>query len=176
LIDADLVKQTLGGNLKAFEQLVDLHLDRVGKFLNWYGCPLDQVEDLTQEVFLKVFRKLNLYDQTKPFQTWLLVVAKHHFIDWTRKQKRDEIPATTTRECVAPTPEQAMAGKIAAEEVLELVSGIDRTIIELRIIQELPFSEIAEIIGEGESTIRSRLHRALKKLRSQEQLKEPYHG
>lgn len=173
--DSELVIQARGGSEKAYESLVDKHLPGLFGFFRYLEAPRMIIDDLVQETFTKAFRSLDHYDVSRPFMPWLLSIARNTFYDHCRKEARD-------RELAKPDPSEA-AGEMetdvinrhSVQEMLNSLSEEGKFLVELRIFQDLPFSDIAKIVGEAETTVRVRFHRILHKLR-QVAGKEKSHG
>jgi len=124
-------------------------------------------EDLTQEVFLKAFEKFDTYDPERPFQSWIYKIAHNHLINYYRLQGR---------ECCIDDHEQKTGqdtithinAKLEWEQVLENIRTLlpkYSEVLLLRFVDELSNQEIAEILGEDEGTIRTRISRGIKKIK-----------
>ncbi len=133
-----------------------------------------EAEDATQETFLRVFRNLRRYDTQRPFKTWLLSIASNHCIDRLRKRRMQYVSLDDEPTAAAlalrssdPTPEQAaLQGEISAD-VQRLLMQLDesyRLAVVYRYWYEYSYAEIAAAMNTTESAVKSRLHRARKKL------------
>lgn len=134
-----------------------------GRILAGKGPP---VEDVAQEVFLKVIRHLARFDPNGPatIGTWILTIATRTAIDALRRRGadggEDELLAL---EDAADTPHEAAVGRELEERIASLMSAIpadQRAVLVLRAFHDLDYPEIASALGIEEGTVKSRLSRA----------------
>ncbi len=171
--DRELIEDIRAGRPRRFDLLVERHLPRLIGFLHAYGVPADMVDDMAQETFLKAFRFLQSYDSSRSFTTWLTVIGRNVYLDMVRSRKVQQGSALRASDGeTAPGPEEEVVARSTASELLHALPPGERLLIEWRIYEDLPFSEIAERLGEREDTVRSRFHRALGKLRLADSKKE----
>ena len=160
------------GDDDAFTNLVEAYQIPVYNLCcRMLGDP-DQAEDAAQETFLKAYRGLKRYDPNRPFATWLLSIASHHCIDRLRRRR---IPVISLSELLPnqqkpddlPGPEAALAiseHQQVVRGMLELLGNRDRVVIVLRYWYELSYEEIAQTLSTSISSVKSRLHRARRRL------------
>lgn len=148
-----------------------------------YGGPLysyfrfhlpspDQAEDLTAEVFLRALRAFDRFDPARGSpRAWLFRIAQNVLRDQLRQNRRRRmVPLSGLRDlrCEAPSPEERLLREEEVQRLLvsvaELSAG-DREIISLRYGSGLDTAEVGEILGLREPAVRTRLWRALKRLR-----------
>ncbi len=130
-------------------------------------------EDVRQEVWLTVLRKLRGLEDVGAFRTWLYRIARHRGISWLRK-RRLEVPlpeAGALEETAAPGPaeEEPTFGPeeaAAVYEALDTLSAAHREILTLRFLGGLGYEDIAAVLDCHVGTVRSRLHYAKRALRS----------
>jgi RNA polymerase sigma-70 factor, ECF subfamily len=132
----------------------------------------DVAEDLTAETFLRVVRAAARFDAEKgSVRTWILSIARNVLADGRRRARiRQYVPIGTLQDLVleAPSPEERL---LREEEVGRLMDGIaalpaaDRELIGLRYGSDLDTAEMATILGASEGSVRTRLWRALRRLR-----------
>ncbi len=133
----------------------------------------DDAADVAQDAFVRAYRALNTFDTARAFRPWLLRIVTNVALNSTRAAKRRQ--AATERlvpdsEPPAGASQPAAAAEAAeqAERVWEAIGGLsddDQTLIYLRYFLENSEAEAAEAIGRPGGTVKSRLHRALKRLR-----------
>jgi RNA polymerase sigma-70 factor (ECF subfamily) len=162
------------GEQDAFAELVYLFQDPVYNLCYRMLGENGEAEDATQETFLRVFKNLGRYDTTRPFKTWLLSIASNHCIDRLRKRRMqfvslddDPTAATLALRSKDPTPEQAALAGEVSNYVQGLLLQLDehyRLAVVYRYWYQYSYAEIAEMMNTTESAIKSRLHRARKKL------------
>lgn len=129
-------------------------------------------EDAAQETFLKSFRSLAAYDPSRSFSTWLLSIAAHHCIDRIRRRREqvvslDALPPWRWIAADVPDPEDEAIHADDAERMAALLQTLPadyRLVIVLRYWHDLSYEEIAEILADTESAVKSRLHRARRQL------------
>jgi RNA polymerase sigma-70 factor (ECF subfamily) len=168
--DADLLPRCRGGDEAAWRELVARHTRRVFGLAYRFTGRVDEAEDLTQEVFVKVYQTLGRYRESDgPFGGWLMAVARNHAIDNYRRRKQERLrraddPAVL--ETVAARDEHPIAG-LEREERSRLVhSGLRALPPDLRLplvlcdLQGLPYEEIASALGIPLGTVKRRINRA----------------
>lgn len=140
-----------------------------------WGSGLD-AEDITQDVFLKAYRKASGFNRDSALSTWVYRIAKNTVIDALRKKKIRSIitgfwsgdEETVLEPNIADTDENLLEQRELQQLVRKSIAELPeiyRTIIVMREIEELPYAQISEINGESEGTLKSRLFHAKKKLR-----------
>ena len=176
--DETLVCQYLSGDKASLEVLIRQYLKPIYNFVYKYVGNSQEAEDITQEVFVKVWRNLKKFDQQKSFKTWIFSIAKNTAIDSLKKKKvipfsefENEYGENTILETLAdPAPlpqellEQQGMAQILSSAMDKLVPKY-RMVLFLRYNDHFNFREIAESLGEPLHTITSRHRRALVKLR-----------
>lgn len=172
-----LIQQVLNGDTEAFSQLVAAYEKPVyNQCLRMCGNPED-ARDLSQEAFVKAWRGLRFYKSEAAFSTWLYRLTNNVCIDFLRKQKRRPVESITTDDeqqselelpDTAPLPEEQLLHKEQKQTVaraMECLEGEFLQVLILRVIQDLSYEEIAEIMDIRVGTVKSRLARARNKLR-----------
>ena len=146
----------------------------------------DLAEDLTQDVFLKLFKSLDTFDRRANFQTWLISVSRNLCIDQYRsvRKERESIARDVDPADVAPAaPERGAQAELEQRDRVKLLRlALDalaptlRTAVMLRDIQELSYQEIADRLKLPEGTVKSRINRGrtelarqIQKLRQQQE-------
>src|SRR2546422_4853391 len=169
--DFNLVERCLGGDEAAWEALVHTHTRRVYGFCYRFTGKDSEAQDLTQEVFLRVFRSLKSYrSDDGAFATWLARLSRNLLIDHYRRTRQDrstdsieeQLPMIEERVATSARPEGLLAGREASELLqgaLQRLSPDLREAVILRDLQELEYREIAEVLKVPEGTVKSRLNR-----------------
>lgn len=162
------------GDQEAFAELVHLFRDPVYNFCYRMLGESGEAEDASQETFLRVHRNLHRYDISRSFKTWLLSIASNHCIDRLRKRRvqyvsLDDEPtaAALALSSSDPTPEQAALKLELKDAIQQLLLQLDehyRLAVIYRYWYDYSYAEIAQAMDTTESAIKSRLHRARKKL------------
>ncbi|MBP5467677.1 MAG: sigma-70 family RNA polymerase sigma factor [Candidatus Riflebacteria bacterium] len=168
VLDSELISLVKKGDSKALDKLLELYIPQLTAFFRYIHVPEDSVEDLVQETFEKMINKIDTFDESKKFSTWLMTIGRNLYFDqYRRKNKGNEIIATEYIENNnSIDPERETIVKLSVEELLKNLSDKERFLLEMRIFQKMPFNEIAEITGESDTSLRSRFFRAINRLKS----------
>lgn len=144
----------------------------VYSYVRFHLPSADAAEDVTADTFLKVFRAAGQYDPARAQpQTWIFRIAQNTLRDYLRKDRvRRHVPIGSMRDlvCDAPSPEERLLWEERVARLLEAVSALgkaDREIIGLRYGSGMDTAAVAEVLGIRESAVRTRLWRALARLR-----------
>src|SRR5579859_347639 len=157
-----LVRAATGGDLSAFEELVQRMQRRVYGFSYQHLRDLDEAQDLTQEIFVKLYRNLDRFDQARPFEPWFWKLAANTAINYRRKR----VPAPTDRTADdAAIPERAQHDPVLAEALAELDPSY-RLPLLLHYYADLSLEQVAMSLNLTIPAIKSRLHRARAVLRN----------
>lgn len=164
-----LIEACLNGDQAAWDTIVRLHWRKVFNLAYKFVGKHDEAEDLTQEIFLKIFKALATFDRRANFQTWLISVSRNLCIDHyrsVRKERetiaRDVDPGTLTPTASDPGPLRALERRDLKELVrqgLERLPRPLRTAVILRDLHELSYQEIALQLHVPEGTVKSRINR-----------------
>lgn len=169
--DCTLITRCLSGDESAWEELVRLHTRRIYGLCYRFTGSDSEAQDLTQEVFVRVFRTLRSFRATEgAFTTWLARVSRNLLIDHYRRTRQDRVTDSiedqlpVLEEGVAGSlrPDVALAGREAGEVLqaaLQKLSPDLREAVILRDLQEMEYREIAQILGIPEGTVKSRINR-----------------
>ena len=172
--DAELVASARAGDPDAFATLVGRYERRIVRLVRGM-VPEADTEDVTQEAYLKAYRKLGDFDGRSSFYTWLYRIAANTAMDWRKKERhRRHAPLPE-----GPEGEDAVASPDAGPETnssrRELAVRIDAAIetlpdkyheiLVLREIDGLSYEDIAKELGMSKGTVESRLFRARERLR-----------
>ena len=171
------IQRAADGEEAAWDTIVRTYWRKVFNVAYRFVGTYEEAEDLTQEIFLKVFRSLNTFDRRANFQTWLISVSRNYCIDRYRSGRRDreifarEINAADVQaEAPGPSPHARveLQDRVALlREALQALSPPLRSAVLLRDIHELSYQEIAEELGVAEGTVKSRINRGRAELARQ---------
>lgn len=177
LEDSRLVEKFLNGNEEAFSQLVKKHLKPVYNFLYYFTRNQAELDDLTQIVFIKVWKNLQKFERKKKFKTWIFAIAKNTAYDYFKKKKTipfanflDEEGSNKLENISDESilPDEILNRKDIAKELEKKLAEIPehyRIILTLHYKEDFSLSEIAEILGKPYNTIKSSHQRGLMKLK-----------
>ncbi|MDD5541998.1 MAG: sigma-70 family RNA polymerase sigma factor [Acidobacteriia bacterium] len=170
-MDAGVIARCVEGDNTAWTEIVRHYTKRVYNLSYRFTGSWQEAEDLTQEVFMKVYRTLKTYNATQgAFSTWLMSVTRNLLVDHYRKHKREasdvaleEVFETVeTNPTSAPSPMEAVESHDRVRLVrwgLSRLSADLREAVVLRDCEELRYDEIADILGVPEGTVKSRINR-----------------
>ena len=173
------VKRAARGDPGAFEELVNRYQGPIYNLCFRMVGNAEDAADMTQEAFIKAWKNLDSFQFEAAFSTWLYRLASNCCLDFLRsKKRRPTISLVTTNdedeeqtvdvEDNAPGPEEQLLSGEDREILRKALAEIDleqRQILTLRVVNDLSYGEIAEILGIKEGTVKSRLSRARENLR-----------
>jgi len=170
--DSSLVLRCLRGEETAWEELVRLHTRKVYGLCYRFTGSGSEAQDLTQDVFLRVFRTLRTFRSTEgSFATWLTRVTRNLLIDHYRRTRQERVTDSIEDQlpvleevgaAAALRPDQAVAGLEASailQATLQRLSPDLREAVVLRDMQEMEYREIAAVLSIPEGTVKSRINR-----------------
>jgi RNA polymerase sigma-70 factor, ECF subfamily len=171
LPDAQLVQQCLRGDGPSWEELVRRHTRRVFNLCYRFTGNGTEAEDLTQEVFLRIFRTLGSYEPSfGGFPTWLTSVARNLLVDHYRRTRRDRatdsiddaMPVLEQKHSGAQTPDRLAEGAELSAQLQRALARLSpelREAVILRDLQQLEYAEIQQVLAVPEGTVKSRINR-----------------
>jgi RNA polymerase sigma-70 factor (ECF subfamily) len=183
LSDEELVARCqaeLPGTTRSFEVLVQRYKNRVYRLVYHVVANKEEAEDISQDIFLKVYRSLPALDQPGSFARWLYRVAMNSALDALDKSQRrsrviaslERPPASPGKQETDPLERQAMSApgpeeQVIQEELRECIKRVLRQleknqvrVLMMRDVEDLPYEDIAESLGVGLSATKMRIHRA----------------
>ncbi len=180
--DSMLVDRAKRGDISAFRQLVERYQHRVHLVALGVCGDFQDAQDVTQEAFIKAFRKLSSFRKQSSFYTWIYRIAYNLAIDQQRKRYRhteisigdvSELDRANGSGCRAGNPCRSKRPDTELETselgtqihfAIENLSSEHRAVILLREVDGLSYTEISEVVGCSKGTVMSRLHHARKSL------------
>ncbi|HSS96734.1 MAG TPA: sigma-70 family RNA polymerase sigma factor [Terriglobales bacterium] len=177
-VAAMLVRRCVAGDAAAWEEIVHKYHRRIYNLCYRFAGTADDAQDLTQEVFIKMYRTLSSYDVERgAFVTWVTTMTRNLLVDHFRKTKQDRmtdsLDATTSDhedamplsdkiEDKAQPPDAGVQSRETREAVhaaLQKLSPDLREAVILRDLQDLDYREIAQVLKVPEGTVKSRINR-----------------
>jgi RNA polymerase sigma-70 factor, ECF subfamily len=172
-----LIQQCLRGDQHAWELIVRQYWRKVFNVAYKFVGKHDEAEDLTQDIFLKIFKSLDTFDRRANFQTWLISISRNLCIDHYRsvRKERETIDRDVDANELAPasreiSPMQALEQHdrvVLLRQALAALPETLRTAVLMRDIQELSYQEIADALRLPEGTVKSRINRGRTELARQ---------
>jgi RNA polymerase sigma-70 factor (ECF subfamily) len=173
LVEQLLVLRAQLGARDAIVALVERYDDRLTFYLHRLLGAAADADDLKQEVWLTVVRRLHTLDEAVAFRAWLYRIARHHAISWLRKRRREVPLDEAAPRLEAAAVEESDDGPgfgpdeaAAALAALETLSPSHREMLVLRFLSGLRYEEIARVVDRPVGTVRSRIHYAKAALRA----------
>jgi RNA polymerase sigma-70 factor, ECF subfamily len=164
-----LIAQCLEGDQAAWDAIVRQNWRKVFNVAYKFVGRHDEAEDLTQDIFLKIFKALGTFDRRANFQTWIVSISRNLCIDHYRSVRKERQTIAREVDSTALQPASTDRGPHAAaehqdlRELLRLALGklppSLRTAVVLRDLQELSYQEIADRLSLPEGTVKSRINR-----------------
>ncbi|MBV8206420.1 MAG: sigma-70 family RNA polymerase sigma factor [Acidobacteria bacterium] len=173
-----LVRRCVGGDAAAWEELVRLHHRRIYNVCYRFTGSAEDAEDLSQEVFIRMYRTLGTYEPRKgAFTTWMTTMTRNLLVDHFRRSRHDRLTdsmdagtspdedsVTLGEQLASPQPgpdRQVESGERQAmvQAALQKLSPELREAVILRDLQDLDYREIAQVLRVPEGTVKSRINR-----------------
>jgi RNA polymerase sigma factor (sigma-70 family) len=156
----------------SWDEIVERHSDRVYRLAYRLTGDRHDAEDLTQEVFVRVFRSLDTYTPGT-FEGWLHRITTNLFLDQARRKQRIRFDAlsderASTLRSPSPAPDAAFSDRMFDDDVEHALAALPpdfRAAVVLCDVEGLTYDEIADILGAKLGTVRSRIHRGRAMLR-----------
>ncbi|MEZ4672999.1 MAG: RNA polymerase sigma factor [Caldilineaceae bacterium] len=170
--DEDAIRHACQGDEAAWLALVRKYQNPIFRLAYLLLGDADEAEDLAQETLIRAYRSLDRFDATRPLRPWLLQITRN--LAHNRRRSLQRYLAAVSRwwqqNPVTPSDPPSTAGQLADAELLQqavqqLAHG-DQEVIYLRYFLELSVAETAQTLGVAEGTVKSRLSRALNRLRT----------
>jgi RNA polymerase sigma-70 factor (ECF subfamily) len=167
--DELLIRDCQAGNAAAWETLVRAHQDRMLNLAYQFTGSRDEAWDLAQEIFVRLYLRLDQYDSARPFRAWFNSLARNLCIDHyrARKDERRRVPVPVeelgTLASAGPPPDRRVEQREKREAILaalDTLSDVSREAIVLKDLQEMTLEEIAGLLGLPLGTVKSRVFRA----------------
>jgi RNA polymerase sigma-70 factor, ECF subfamily len=173
-----LVRRCVAGDVVAWEEIVHQYHRRIYNLCYRFAGSADDAQDLTQEVFIKMYRTLGSYDVDRgAFVTWVTTVTRNLLVDHFRRSKQDrvtdslDVPASEHEDAMplsdriedkGPAPDASVQSRETRETVhraLQKLSPELREAVVLRDLQDMDYREIAAVLRVPEGTVKSRINR-----------------
>jgi RNA polymerase sigma-70 factor (ECF subfamily) len=166
---ADIIEACKRGDRAAFQLLFEAYKDRVYSIALHYGSDPSMAQDVTQQVFLKLFTTIDQFRQDSEFATWLYRIVANACVDEQRKRRRFVPfgPEVEVKDSHTRSQEQAYDRREVAESVRGAIAELSpklRMPILLKYVEGLSYDEIAKALGCSIGTVSSRLNRGHKML------------
>jgi RNA polymerase sigma-70 factor (ECF subfamily) len=171
--ETNLIMQARQGDEAAWSGLVGQHQEAVFRLAYLFLGDADEAQDVAQEAFIRAFYALDRFDLNRPLRPWLLRITSN--LARNKRRAIGRYLAAVSRwlqqetDSVGPTPQEAHLQQWQTKTLWQAIRRLpltDQEIIYLRYFLELSVTETAETVGVAPGTVKSRLHRALNRLRA----------
>ena len=175
-----LVEDAKAGSRQAFAQLADRFHEDVFRMVYYRIRSRTDAEDITQDVFLKVFQKISGIKESAKFRGWLFSITLNRIRDFQRKKRFRSLFKAEEENIESHIPDQAVNDPSDALDqvlkkdfwrqvslVMNKLSKMEKEVFLLRFFDHLSLNEIADIVKKNESTIKTHLYRALAKFKNE---------
>ena len=177
--DELLIRRAQRGDADAFEQLLLEHQKNVYNLCYRMAGNPDDAMDLSQETFLRAWRCLDQYQFASAFSTWLYRLCSNICIDFLRRRRRQQTVPLTFEDAdgeeqtyavpdVQPLPEEQVELKLTRETLAAAMAQLlpeHRAVLQLRVVNEMSYEQIADVLDIQIGTVKSRLSRARNQLK-----------
>ncbi|MDF2814486.1 MAG: sigW [Paenibacillus sp.] len=178
-VETRLAKLALGGDRRAFIDLVELYKDKIYHLAYRMLHNVQESEDIVQETFLRVYTNLHRYDETQKFSTWIYRIGTNLCIDRLRKRKPSYSLDADVNESegndwysMLSSPDLTPEGEVLLSETQEQVrNAIDslpekyKATVILRYLHDMSLQEISDVLDMPVTTVKTRVHRGREFLR-----------
>ena len=174
--EAIWIRRCKRGHRRAFEPLVRRYGPRAYGFALGKVKDPEEAKDLSQEAFLRAYRAIDRFDESRPFYPWLVTILRNLCISYLRRRRPtisiEELPPAKQ---VSKTKGLSPELRLTLQQALESLSESDREIVILKDFQDLTYNEIAAILNVPRGTVQSRLYYARRRLRDHLNGALPHH-
>ena len=170
-MDADLIQRARCGDETAYQTLVENHQESVFRLAYLLLGDADDAADIAQETFIRAFRNLDNFDTTRPPRPWLLRITRNlahnrqrtlrRYLNMVNRLNTGTIKTNPSAEAESQQQEEAQM----LWQAVRRLNTTDQEVIYLRCFLELSIGETADILNIKDGTVKSRLSRALNRLR-----------
>jgi len=182
--EKELIARIQNGDIIAFAQLVNQYSTPVLTFIHRIVSSKEDAEDISQEVFIKVYKGINQFRSDSSFSTWLYAIVKNTCYSYLQKKrpnmisldKKTDVVNTISINYPENTPERIAERNDFRDNVMDCLTKLSpkyNMVIQLFYYQQLRYEEIAKVLQIPLGTVKTHLHRALRALR-REVLKNLY--
>lgn len=169
IISEHILRQAQAGTTEAMAVLYNHYFERIYRFIYYRVSHKETAEDLTEEVFVKVFDKLKDLEQLAAFEGWLFQIARNKVIDYYRSKKQtvalEDVENTLEYETNIVDIVNLKTEQIVFIKLLKELSDEQQQVIKLKFLEDIDNSIIAEMMNKTEGAIRVIQHRAITRLK-----------
>jgi len=172
-LDIELIHETVAGNLQSYDTLMTRHQEYVYMIAYNFGKTKENALDISQDVFLKVYKKLNTFKENSTFKTWVSKVAYNESLNWSKRNKKhlyqDDIEDSSNKIYNNQNPEEEILVNENKALLLRCLFELNtryRLAVVLRYFENMPIKEIATSMNCSEGVVKNMLFRSIQKLKN----------
>lgn len=170
--DLTQIKRIRNGDIEAFEEIVDRYKNKLYSFLVKMTCSKQDSEEILQEVFIRVFKNIDKYNDRWMFSTWIYRIAINTYKSYMKKTKRlQTVPIDNVVVSINPAgegcPENYYERNERQREIISLINSLkdkQRIPLILKYVKNFSYAEISDILGISEEAAKMRVMRAKKSI------------
>lgn len=170
MTDEQLVRSALAGNVLAFEQLIDRHASPCMRFATRMLNSHEDAQEVTQDAWLRAYRALDRFDTSMPFRTWLFAIlvnrCRTHLASRQRRERVLVAEPSALHESWGGTEHELWPLRVELQRALEQLSPELREAFLLKHVEQLEYTEMAELMNASISALKMRVQRACLHLRA----------
>jgi len=171
--DIELIHETVAGNMQSYDTLMTRYQESVYMIAYNFGKTKENALDISQDVFLKVYKKLNTFKENSTFKTWVSKVAYNESVNWSKKNKKflhqDDISESHYELNTSHSPEEEILVNENKALLLRCLFELNtkyRLAVVLRYFENMPIKEIAASMQCSEGVVKNMLFRSIQKLKN----------
>lgn len=171
--DIELIHETVAGNLQSYDTLMKRYQEYVYMIAYNFGKTRENALDISQDIFLKVYKKLNTFKENSTFKTWVSKIAYNESVNWNKKNKKylyqDDIDDTQNKFNTNTNPEEQILINENKALLLRCLFELNtkyRLAVVLRYFENMPIKEIAASMECSEGVVKNMLFRSIQKLKN----------
>ena len=171
--DVDLINETASGNLQAYDTLMMRYQDFVYTISYNFGKTKENALDITQDVFLKVYKKMNTFKENSTFKTWIGKIAYNEGINWSKKNKKflyqEDTEDKKSELYEDINQEDQMLVNENKAQLLRCLFELNtkyRLAVVLRYFENMSIKEISTSLNCSEGVVKNMLFRSIQKLKN----------
>ncbi len=174
LTDEQIALRIKSGDKKIFEVIVDRYLEKIKRYARKFIFDRNDIDDLVQDVFLKVYINIQSFDENRKFSSWIYRIAHNEFVNAIKKRMYQKLfsvdfdtffPHPEAKENIEEDRDKVFTEKIL-DEHLEQLDPKYREVIVLYFFEDMDYKQISEILEIPTSTVGVRLARAKERLKN----------
>ena len=167
------IREILQGDRQGLKKIYDAYLDYIYRIVFGVLGQKEDSEDITSEFFIKLWQQADRYKPGSGHKAYLTTIARNMAIDHIRKHKREVLESFTKESDDSPvtepvsneTTDETVIENISVREAIEQLNPAEQQVVNMKVLSEMTFAEIAEVLKAPMGTITWRYREAMKKLR-----------